>query len=219
MGHKVNPVSFRVGISRNWKSRWFAEGGEYRKMFLEDVMLRQALVEKLKLAGVHDIEIERLPKVITIRVQVSRPGVVIGRGGLGIEETRNFILAKLGFKAGDPKAPRIEVRVEEIRNPELSARLVGQRIASEFERRLPHRRVVTKAVDRIMAAGAKGVKVALAGRIEGSEIARKEKYHKGSVPTQSLRADIDYAEERALLKRGYVGIKVWIYKGKQDAAA
>lgn len=219
MGQKVNPVSFRVGVSRGWKSRWFAGNGEYRKLLLEDVMLRRVLEERLKLAGINDIEIERLPKKIIIRTSVSRPGVVIGRGGVGIEETRNFILQKLGFRQGDVGAPRVEVVVEEVRNPELSAKLVGQRIAAEFERRLPHRRVVNKAVDRVMAAGAKGIKVALAGRIEGAEIARKEKYHRGSVPTQSLREDIDYAESRALLKRGYVGIKVWIHKGKEHVTA
>lgn len=219
MGQKVNPVSFRVGISKSWKSRWFPGTGEYKKLLLEDITLRQSLEERLKLAGVNEIEIERLPKSITIKIQVARPGIVIGRGGVGIEETRNFIFGKLGFRPSDPRAPRIDVQVEEVKNPELSAKLVSQRIVSEFERRLPHRRVVNKAIDRIMAAGAKGVKVALAGRIEGAEIARKEKYHRGSVPTQSLRADIDYAENRALLKRGYVGIKVWIYKGKGYAAA
>lgn len=217
MGQKVNPVSFRVGVTKNWKSRWFAANGEYKKLLLEDVALREALGERLKLAGLSGIEIERLPRAVLVRLAVSRPGVVIGRGGVGIEETRNFILKKLGFLAGDKKAPKIEVQVEEVKNPELSARLVAERIASEFERRFPHRRVVIKAMDRVVAAGAKGVKVALAGRIEGAEIARKEKYHQGSVPTQTLRADIDYAEARALLKRGYVGIKVWIHKSKNVA--
>lgn len=214
MGQKVNPLSFRIGVTKSWKSRWFAANGEYRKLLLEDIALRRALEERLRLAGLSGVEIERLPKAILVRVQVSRPGVVIGRGGVGIEETRNFILKKLGFTPGSPKAPKIEVQVEEVKNPELSARLVAERIAFEFERRLPHRRVVIRAMERVMAAGARGVKVVLAGRIEGAEIARKEKYRQGSVPAQTLRADIDYAEARALLKRGYVGIKVWIHKAK-----
>lgn len=214
MGQKVNPISFRVGVTKGWKSRWFAKNGEYKKLLLEDILLRRALDERLRLAGVHDIEIERLPKAITIKVQVSRPGVVIGRGGTGIEETRNFILGKLGFVPNSPNAPRVDVQVEEVKNPELSAKLVAQRIVAELERRLPHRRVVNKTVDRVMAAGAKGVKVALAGRIEGAEIARKVKFMRGSVPAQSLRADIDYAEVKALLKRGYVGVKVWIHRAK-----
>lgn len=219
MGQKVNPVSFRVGVTRGWKSRWFAGNGEYKKLLLEDIILRRVLGKRFKIAGIHNIEIERLPKTIIVHLQVSRPGIVIGRGGVGIEETRNFLLEKLRVKAGDPTAPRIEVQVEEVRNPELSAPLVAQRIVAEMERRMPHRRVVNKAVDRVMASGAKGIKVALGGRIEGAEIARKEKYKKGSVPTQSLRAEIDYAEDRALLKRGYVGVKVWIHKEKENVTA
>lgn len=213
MGQKVNPVSFRVGVGKTWKSRWFAQNEEYSKMLWEDIKLRQALFDRLRLAGVHSIEIERLLRALTVRLKVSRPGVVIGRGGTGIEELKKFILANLGYKLGDAQAPKVEVPVEEVKNPELSARLVAQRIAMELERRLPHRKVVNRTIDRVMAAGAKGIKVVVSGRIGGAEISRTEKFHKGSVPTQTLRADIDFAVERALLKRGYVGVKVWINRG------
>ncbi|OGY08473.1 MAG: 30S ribosomal protein S3 [Candidatus Blackburnbacteria bacterium RIFCSPHIGHO2_01_FULL_44_64] len=211
MGQKVNPISFRTGVFRTWKSRWFATRDDYRKFFFEDIKLRRALEEKFKLAGVHSIEIERLPKAMTIKISVSRPGIVIGRGGSGIEETKNFLRKNLSPITNNTSHPKIDVIVEEVKNPELSARLVSQRIVGELERRMPHRRVVTRTMERVMAAGARGVKISLAGRIDGAEIGRTEKYKDGSVPTQSLRANIDYAEARVLLKRGYVGIKVWIY--------
>lgn len=212
MGQKVNPISFRIGVVKTWKSRWFAAGTDYKKFLFEDVQIRRALEKKFKIAGVHSVEIERLPKAMTIRMAVSRPGIVIGRGGSGIEEAKNFVVKTLGLKPKAANLPRIEFAIEEVKNPDLSATLVAQRIAGELERRMPHRRVITRIMERVMASGAKGVRIALGGRIEGAEIARSEKYHQGSVPTQSLRADIDYAQERALLKRGYVGIKVWIYE-------
>ena len=219
MGQKVNPVGFRVGIFLPWKSRWFADDGSYKDLLLEDIKIRKALMQKLKLAGITDVEIERLPKNMAITMTVSRPGVVIGRGGSGIEDVKKFVLEIIqktrGLKQKELKDLKIDLRVNELKNPELSAQLVAVRIASEFERRLPHRRVIAWAIERVMQAGAKGVKIVLSGRIAGAEIARREKYHKGSVPTQVLRAEIDYAQVPALLKRGYVGIKVWIHKEKE----
>ncbi len=215
MGQKVNPISFRVGITQPWQSKWFANNADYKRLLLEDVTLRRALFKRLNMAGVQSIEIERLPRAMTIRVHVSRPGIVIGRGGSGIEDTKKFIVNILGYKLGDPKMPKLEIAVEEVKNPELSARLVAQRIGAEMERRMPQRRVVNKAMERVMAAGAKGIKVLLSGRIGGAEIARTEKYQKGSMPTQTLRANIDYAQQPASLKRGYAGIKVWIHKAEE----
>ncbi|HBL51830.1 MAG: 30S ribosomal protein S3 [Candidatus Blackburnbacteria bacterium RIFCSPHIGHO2_02_FULL_39_13] len=219
MGQKVNPISFRIGINQPWQSRWYADNKEFKKLLIEDINLRRVLERRFSMAGVESIEIERLPKSVKTRLRVSRPGVVIGRGGAGIEEARRYILESLGFKNGDKKAPKIEVSVEEIKEPEVSAKLVAQRIASDLERRLPQRRVVNKSMERVMAAGAKGIKVALSGRIGGAEIARHEKYQKGSMPTQSLRATIDYAHVPALLKRGYVGVKVWVHRKKENATA
>lgn len=214
MGQKVNPVGFRVGRFSSWKSRWFDEKENYKNFLIEDVKIRKMLMEKLKLAGIANVEIERLPKAMVITLVVSRPGVVIGRGGSGIEETKKQVveLIRTVRGAGKPIPTKIDLHVNEIKNPELSAYLVAGRIASELERRMPSRRVVSKTMERVMASGAKGIKVLLAGRVNGADIARTESYHVGSVPTQTLREDIDYAHIPALLKRGYVGVKVWIHK-------
>jgi small subunit ribosomal protein S3 len=217
MGQKVNPISFRVGVNQPWQSRWFANNSDYKRLLIEDFKLRRALMKRLAMAGVQNIEIERLPRSMTIRIHVSRPGIVIGRGGAGIEDTKKFILKTLGYKVGDTKMPKLEIAVEEVKNPELSAKLVAQRIAAEMERRMPQRRVVNKATERVMAAGALGIKVLLAGRINGADIARTERYQKGPMPTQTLRANIDYFQQPASLKRGYVGIKVWINKPIEQA--
>lgn len=213
MGQKVNPIGFRTGRFLPWKSRWFSDNAKFKEFLFEDVKIRRALMEKLKLAGITLVEIERLPKSMIINLSVSRPGVVIGRGGTGIEEVKKYILDIISQvrhkKISDLK---IDLQVNEVKNPELSAHLVAVRIVGELERRMSHRRVIIKALERVMAAGANGVKVVLAGRIDGAEISRVEKFHLGSVPTQTLREDIDYDQITALLKRGYVGVKVWIHK-------
>ncbi len=213
MGQKVNPIGFRMGTFYPWKSRWFSDDKNYKKNLIEDITLRKALMQKLKLAGVDLIEIERLPKSMVVIMTVSRPGVVIGRGGTGIEDVKKFIVNVLekarGKKVGDIK---IDLRVNEVKNPDLSAYLVAGRIASDLERRMPHRKVVAKTMERVMQSGALGIKIVLAGRIQGAEISRTEKYHKGSVPSQTLREDIDYAQVPAMTKRGYVGVKVYIHK-------
>lgn len=217
MGQKINPVGFRIGSFLPWKSRWFSDNKNFSDFLIEDIKIRKALINKLKLAGITQVEIERLPKSMVIVVTVSRPGVVIGRGGTGIEDLKKFILAIISEVRGKKIADlKIDLKVNEIKNPELSAYLVAGRIASELERRMPQRRVISKAMERIMASGAKGVKVVLGGRINGAEISRVEKYHVGSVPSQTMRANIDYAQYPALLKRGYVGVKVWITKGEEE---
>ncbi len=217
MGQKINPIGFRVGHVTPWKSRWFSDSSDFKSMLIEDIKIRKALMEKLKLAGIINVEIERLPKSMVIKVIVSRPGVVIGRGGSGIEDVKKFIveIIKIQRKGVKTKDLKIDIQVQEVKNPEISAHLIAGRIVSELERRMPQRRVVTRAMERVMASGAKGVKILLAGRINGAEIARRELYHKGSIPAQTLRANIDYAEVPALLKRGYVGIKVWVLKDKE----
>lgn len=217
MGQKVNPLGFRIGTFQNWKSRWFADSKTYKNYLLEDIKIRKALFDKFKLGGVANVEIERLPKSMVITMTVSRPGVVIGRGGSGIEDIKKTILSilkKLGTT--DPTKIKIEPRIVEIKNPEISAYLVAERIVADLERRMPHRRVVTRTMERVMQAGAKGIKIVLAGRIAGADISRVERYHMGSVPTQTLRKHIDYTSVPALLKRGYVGIKVYIHKLKED---
>lgn len=213
MGQKINPIGFRIGKFLPWKSRWFVDGAQYKDYLIEDIKIRKALMEKLKLAGITLVEIERLPKSMVVTMVVSRPGVVIGRGGSGIEDVKKLILNVIkDTRKGDVSNVKIDPRVIEVKNPELSAYLVASRIASELERRMPHRRVVNRAMERVMNAGAEGVKIVLSGRIAGADISRVEKYHTGSVPSQTLRKNIDYAQVPALLKRGYVGVKVFIHK-------
>jgi small subunit ribosomal protein S3 len=213
MGQKVNPVGIRTGFYLPWKSRWFGDSRTFKDFLIEDVKIRRGLMEKLKLAGITTVEIERMAKSMVVIITVSRPGVVIGRGGTGIEDVKKFIVKTMSDIRGKKvKDVKIDIRINEVKNPELSSRLVAERIAGELERRIPHRRVVTKAIERVMASGALGVKVVLAGRINGAEISRTEKFHEGSVPTQTLREDVDYSQVPALLKRGYVGVKVWVHR-------
>jgi small subunit ribosomal protein S3 len=217
MGQKVNPIGFRVGRTIGWKSRWFSNTADFKGLLLEDIKIRKELMKKLSSAGIVGVEIERQPKSMVIIVTVSRPGVVIGRGGSGIEDLKKFVVSILNSgKITKPSAIKIDLRVNEIKNYDLSAYLVAQRIADDLEKRIPHRRSVTKAMEKVMMARAGGIKIVLSGRINGAEIARREKFHQGSVPTQTLREDIDYAERPALTKRGYVGVKVWIHRKEQD---
>jgi small subunit ribosomal protein S3 len=216
VGQKINPIGFRTGSFLPWKSRWFAEDANYKNFLVEDIKIRKALMDKLKLAGVTAVEIERLPKSMVINMTVSRPGVVIGRGGTGIEDVKKYILEIIQKNRKEKISDlKIDLKVNEVKNPELSAYLVASRIASELERRMPHRRVITRAMERVMASGAQGIKIVLSGRIEGAEISRVESFHLGSVPSQTLREGIDYAQVPALLKRGYVGVKVWIHRKEE----
>ncbi len=217
MGQKVNPIGFRIGNFLPWKSRWFVEDKFYKDLLLEDIKIRKALMEKLKLSGITMIEIERLPKSMVIILTVSRPGLVIGRGGTGLEDIKRFVLSIIKEVRGKAvKDLKIELQVKEVRNPEISAQLVAVRVASELERRMPQRRVVSRTMERVMQSGALGIKIVLSGRIGGAEISRVEKYHEGSIPTQTLRENIDYAQVPALLKRGYVGVKVYIHKKEEE---
>jgi len=217
MGQKVNPTGFRIGHFYPWKSRWFAEDGQYQEYLLEDIKIRKGLMDKLKLAGIISVDIDRLPNSVNIILTVSRPGVVIGRGGSGLEDVKKFIVDTISkVREKKVKDLKIDLRVNEVKNPDLSAHLVSSRIVSDLERRMPHRRVVARTMDRVMQSGALGVKIVLSGRIGGAEISRVEKYHKGSVPSQTMREEIDYAQIPALLKRGYVGIKVYIHKKEEE---
>ncbi|OGM28082.1 30S ribosomal protein S3 [Candidatus Woesebacteria bacterium RIFCSPLOWO2_01_FULL_39_61] len=217
MGQKINPTGFRIGNFLGWKSRWYSDDKNYKDYLLEDIKIRKALMNRLRLAGITLVEIERLPKSMVIILTVSRPGVVIGRGGTGLEDIKRFILEIISeVRREKVKDLKIDLQVKEVKDPELSAHLVAVRVASELERRLPHRRVLAKAMDRVMQAQALGVKIILAGRINGAEISRTEKYHRGSVPNQTLREVIDYSQVPALLKRGYVGVKVYIHKKPEE---
>jgi small subunit ribosomal protein S3 len=167
------------------------------------------------MAGVNRVEIERSIRSMRVVIHVARPGIVIGRGGTGLEELKKFIYNTLGYRATDKIAPKIDLQVEEIKNPDLSAYLVAGRVADQLVKRVVARRAATKAMERSIAAGAKGVKILLSGRVGGAEIARREVYKQGSVPLQTLRADVDFAHVPALTRSGYVGVKVWIYRGEK----
>jgi small subunit ribosomal protein S3 len=220
MGHKVNPRGFRLGPVYTWVSRWFSDDRDYKKFLLSDITLRKALMEKLKTAGIAKVELERSINKIKIILHVSRPGVVIGRGGSGLEEIKKYIEAFLiknnilakNYAKGEQAKLKIEVAVEPVKEPNLNAQLVGINIADQIAKRLPHKRVCLQALDRIMSSGAQGAKIALAGRIAGAEIARREKYQTGSVPLSTIREEIDFASVPSLTKSGYVGVKVWIFR-------
>lgn len=207
MGQKTNPVGFRTGISENWSSRWFAKGKDYARLVLEDKKLRDFLQKRLAGAGLHKIEIERSIASLKIILYVSRPGVVIGRGGTGIEELKEN-LKKM-------TTDKLEVVVEEIKVPEISARLIADSIARQIERRIHHKRAMGGAAERAMERGAKGVKIIVAGVLGGaSSISREEKIVKGSVPNQTLRAKIEFSRDTAQTDYGNIGVKVWVYLGE-----
>lgn len=211
MGQKVNPFGFRLSQGKNWKSRWFAgDPKKYKQNLIEDVKIRRFLMKKLKLAGIVSVQIERSINKMKVVLYVSRPGVVIGRGGATLEQLKKELCQMVSISEPEKN---LEIEPAEVKEPELSAQLVAIRIAEQLERRFPHRRVVAKTIERVMGAGAKGIKITLSGRIAGAEISRTEKFAEGKVPLQTLRAEIDYAQVPVLTKSGYIGVKVWIFKG------
>jgi len=213
VGQKVNPLSFRLGILYKASSTWYAGKKEYRDFVLADIRLKKFIYKRLALAGIVTVEIERSINTIKVVIYASRPGVVIGRGGSNLEILKKELEAYLKTISTN-NALKFQLEVKEVKNPDLSAKLVGERIAEQLVKRYPHRRAISQAHERVMAAGAKGIKIQLSGRIGGAEIGRQEKYPMGTIPTQTLRSDIDYAQVPALTRSGYVGIKVWIYKGE-----
>lgn len=210
MGQKVNPTGFRLGVLVPWGSRWFAGQKKYSDYLQEDIKIRDVLMKKLRPAGITQIEIERAVNKIKVIIHVTRPGVLIGKGGSGLLDLKKFLLKELKIKDEN----RLEVSPMDVRTPDLQAYLVAQNIAEQLVRRLPAARVMNQSVDKVMQAGAKGVKVVLSGRIGGAEIARREWKAAGSIPLHTLRANIDFAIYPALTKSGYVGVKVWINKGE-----
>jgi small subunit ribosomal protein S3 len=215
MGQKVNPKLLRVGPVYTWESRWFSDKN-YKDIVLEDFNIRKALMERLKNAGVSEVEIERSINSIRVIIFVSKPGMVIGRAGSGLEEVKEFLYLIILKDKHNKKGQKLDIRVdvEPIKEPNLNAYLVARNIADQLVRRMPHRRIMVQAIERVMASGAKGVRILLSGRIGGAEISRREKLHRGTVPLSTIRANIDFASVPALTKKGYIGIKVWINKPK-----
>jgi small subunit ribosomal protein S3 len=212
MGQKVHPKGFRLGIVFNWSSRWFFSSKKnYREALISDAKIREGLMKKLAHAAVTQVDIERAIKKITVIIFSVKPGVIIGRGGKGLEEVKNFILQFLP-NTKNKKEIKVEIKIEPVKRPYLNAYYVAQSIAEKLVKNFPHRMVVHQAMDRVMEAGAKGVKIQLGGRIGGAEISRREKYFEGTVPTSTIREEIDYAAYPALTRSGYVGVKVWIAK-------
>ncbi len=221
MGQKINPRGFRIGTVFTWGSRWFADKRQYKELVYEDAKLRKELAAKLKPAGLSQIVIERSINKIKVTLFVSRPGVVIGRGGSGLEELKKYIERKLSEyhianpyelrrSAKDSARMKVELSVEPVKEPNLNAFLVAQTVSDQLVKRMPHKRVCNQAIERVMSAGAKGVRIMLSGRIGGAEIGRREKYQSGTVPLSTIREEVDFAMSPALTKSGYVGVKVWI---------
>lgn len=214
MGQKVNPHVVRLGNLFTHSSRWF-NGKNYKDILLEDYELRRELMEKLKFAGISQVEIERSINSILIRVFVSRPGIVIGRAGTGLEELKKYVVTYFSNKRVGKTNPKIDIKVEPIAEPNLDAYLVAKNISEQLNKRLPYKRILNQTAEKVMGSGAKGVRVILSGRVGGAEIGRREKIQKGTVPLSTLRANIDYASAPSLTKKGYVGVKVWIHKGEK----
>lgn len=213
MGQKINPHSFRIGITKNWPVRWLFRGS-YRSFLEEDETIRRAVKKRVGQAGISVIEIERTSNNLKVIIKAARPGFIIGRGGKGIEELTRYIEKELK-KLGRPRSVGFSLNVEELKRSEISAPYVAQQIAWDLEKRLPFRRTMRKHLDQLMQSKeVRGAKILLSGRLDGNEIARREWLRRGELPLQTLRADIDYGQGTAFTTYGTVGIKVWIYKGE-----
>ncbi|MBI5529935.1 MAG: 30S ribosomal protein S3 [Candidatus Doudnabacteria bacterium] len=207
MGHKINPTSLRLKITDTWKSRWFSKAN-YSKQLAEDVKIREYLELHLKKAGLVRIDIERLNDgTITVIIKTTKPGLIIGKGGAGIEELKKKIKAKLGIKQ------ELKVNIEDIKEVNLQAQVIANGIAEQLEKRVAFRKLMKQSLEQMMNAGAKGAKVAIGGRLNGADIARTEHLSSGKIPLHTLRANIDFARSTAFTTYGTVGVKIWIYKG------
>ncbi len=218
MGQKVNPQILRLGTVFTWKSRWFSDKN-YKSTLLEDYKIRKALMDRLRLAGIAHVDIERSINSIKVIVYVARPGMVIGRAGTGLEDLKKFlmdIIKTAGQKmAKTAVLPKLDIRIESVKNPNLDAYLVARNIADQLGRRLPYKRILGQTASRVMEAGANGVRIVLSGRIAGAEIGRREKTQLGTVPLSTIRERINFASFPAMTKKGYIGVKVWINRGEK----
>ncbi len=205
MGQKVNPYGFRVGYIYDWKSRWFANKQDFPKLLLEDVKIRKFIKKALSTAAVSKVEVERASEKIRVLIYTARPGIIIGRRGAEIEKLKEE-LRKITTK-------EVLIDIKDIKNSNIDAQLVSENIAFQIEKRIPHKRAMKKAVQAALDSGAQGVKIICSGRLGGAEIARRESYRIGSIPAQTLRADVDYGFSEAFTTYGLIGVKVWIYKG------
>ena len=206
MGQKINPTGLRIGVIKDWESRWYAKKSDFGDTLVEDYELREYLLETLAPAGVPKVEIERTAKRVRVNIHVAKPGMVIGRGGAEIEKLKATIEKKLGKE--------VSLNIIEVKNPDVNSQLVAESIAAQLERRIGFRRALKQAIGRAMKLGAKGIKCQVSGRVGGAEIARSETYKEGTIPLQTIRADIDYGFAEAKTTYGRIGVKVWIYTGE-----
>jgi small subunit ribosomal protein S3 len=206
LGHKVHPYGLRLGVIRDWRARWYAEGQEYADLLHEDFKIRRHIAETAGRAGISNVEIERSPNQVAVTIWTARPGIIIGRKGAAVKMLRSELEELTG--------KHVSVDVQEISQPELDAKLIAENVISQLERRISHSRAMKRAVQGAMRAGAEGVMVTCAGRLHGAEMARSQSVREGRVPRHTLRADIDYAQEEAHTTYGRIGVKVWIYKGE-----
>jgi small subunit ribosomal protein S3 len=209
MGQKVHPTGFRLGISTDWTSKWYANSADFANFLAEDQKIRDFLKKKLSQAGVSRIQISRPAKSVSVTIHTARPGIIIGKKGEDIERLRHEVAA-----LGSVHLNNVKINIEEIRKPELDAQLVAESVASQLERRVMFRRAMRRSVTNAMRIGAEGIKINVSGRLNGAEIARNEWYREGRVPLHTLRADVDYGFAEALTTYGILGVKVWIYKGE-----
>ncbi len=209
MGQKVNPVGFRLGTTRTWSSRWYANKRDYPINLMEDIRIRQYVAKKFDAAGIARIEIERAAKNLTVNIYSARPGVIIGKKGSGAETLKDELIKHCKIKSGEPV-----LKVFEVKKPDVEAKLLAESVKQQLERRVSFRRAMKKAITSGIKAGAKGVKVQCAGRLGGADMSRTERYMEGRVPLHTLRADIDYATAEAMTTYGLIGVKVWIFRGE-----
>ncbi len=214
MGQKVNPKIFRMGVIRTWHSKWFSNKKDYIKKFAQDVKIRKFLIKELREAGIDRVEIERSANKISINIFTAKPGLIIGRGGMGVDDLKKKIHKQFLSKPSGIRLSEINLNITEFDRPNLSAQILIQSMAIDLEKRMAYRRVMKQAINRVTRAGALGVKIIIKGRLNGAEIARSEMLTSGKVPLHTLRADIDYARGVARTTYGAVGLKAWIYKGE-----
>jgi small subunit ribosomal protein S3 len=207
MGQKINPTGLRVGVIKDWEDRWYSEDAKFGDTLVEDYNLRKYLLKQLAPAGISKVEIERDPKRVRVNIYCAKPGIAIGKSGAEIDKLKEIIKKKLGRED-------VSLNIIEIKQPDLDAQLVAENIAQQLEKRVSFRRALKQAIGRTMKLGAKGIKTQVSGRLGGAEIARVERYHEGTIPLQTLRADIDYGFAEAKTTYGRIGVKVWIYKGE-----
>ncbi|EDS76448.1 30S ribosomal protein S3 [Clostridium massiliodielmoense] len=207
MGQKVHPHGLRVGVIKDWDAKWYANSHNFADNLIEDNKIRKFVKKKSYSAGIAKIEIERTAKRVKINIHTGKPGMIIGKGGKGIEELKSEILKMI-------KEKNVIINIVEVKRPETDAQLMSENVAQQLEKRISFRRAMKQTIQRAMRSGAKGVKIACSGRLGGAEIARTEQYHEGTIPLQTLRADIDYGFAEADTTYGKIGVKVWLYKGE-----